>query len=104
MSPHSWTSPGRGSDLDFQITPIGYDLAGYKPEQIAPMFDGTPANCHLPAEFLERVTSPAILARSDDGRRRPSITPSATTLTSAPGSLGRLPFTKSLTARIRQSA
>jgi hypothetical protein len=39
--------------LNFQVTPIGCGLAGYKPEQIAPMFRGAPPNCTLPKEFLE---------------------------------------------------
>ena len=38
-------------DLQFQLTPIGCGLAGYKPEQIAPMFDDAPANVTLPSEF-----------------------------------------------------
>lgn len=40
--------------LTFQVTPIGCGLAGYKPEQIAPMFRealGLP-NIQLPPEFL----------------------------------------------------
>lgn len=44
-------------DLEFQLTPIGCGLAGYKHEQIAPMFDGAPANVRMPDEFkraLER--------------------------------------------------
>lgn len=35
----------------FQLTPIGCGLAGYRPEQIAPMFKDAPANVILPAEF-----------------------------------------------------
>ena len=42
-------------DLDFQVTPIGCGLAGYKPDQIAPMFLGAPANCKLPPEFLKAL-------------------------------------------------
>jgi hypothetical protein len=36
----------------FLVTPIGCGLAGYTPEQIAPMFKGCPANVALPACFL----------------------------------------------------
>lgn len=36
---------------DFEVTPVGCGLAGYKPEQIGPMFTGAPANCLLPDEF-----------------------------------------------------
>jgi hypothetical protein len=39
------------SELTFQVTAIGCGLAGYTPEQIAPMFACSPANCVLPAEF-----------------------------------------------------
>ena len=35
----------------FRLTPIGCGLAGYKPEQIAPMFKGTPDNVIIPEEF-----------------------------------------------------
>lgn len=41
-------------DLTFQLTPIGCGLAGYKPEQIAPMFRDAPSNVTLPAEFLSQ--------------------------------------------------
>ena len=37
--------------LTFQLTPIGCGLAGYTPEQIAPMFADAPANVILPGEF-----------------------------------------------------
>jgi hypothetical protein len=40
-------------DEKFQLTPIGCGLAGYKPEQIAPMFKHGPFNLVLPAEFIE---------------------------------------------------
>lgn len=38
-------------DLSFQLTPIGCGLAGYTPEQIAPMFRDAPANVLQPDEF-----------------------------------------------------
>jgi len=34
--------------LQFRVTRIGCGLAGYKPEQIAPMFSRAPANCLMP--------------------------------------------------------
>lgn len=40
-------------DMQFQLTPIGCGLAGYKPEQIAPMFKGAPSNVMLPQEFAD---------------------------------------------------
>lgn len=39
-------------ELTFQLTPIGCGLAGYKPEQVAPMFENVPENVILPLEFL----------------------------------------------------
>jgi hypothetical protein len=38
--------------LTFEVTAIGCGLAGYKPEQIAPMFADAPTNCVLPDAFL----------------------------------------------------
>ena len=43
---------------DFQLTPVGCGLAGYAPEQIAPMFANAPTNVIIPEEFR------LILARS----------------------------------------
>jgi hypothetical protein len=36
---------------EFLLTPIGTGLAGYSPEQIAPMFKDSPSNVILPPEF-----------------------------------------------------
>jgi len=38
-------------ELEFLITPIGCGLAGFKPQQIAPMFANAPYNCVLPTVF-----------------------------------------------------
>ncbi|MCI4370786.1 MAG: hypothetical protein L3J81_05615 [Thermoplasmata archaeon] len=35
-------------ELRFRVTAIGTGLAGYSPEQIAPLFRGAPDNCDLP--------------------------------------------------------
>lgn len=35
-------------ELEFYVTKIGCGLAGYKEEQIAPMFKNAPKNCKLP--------------------------------------------------------
>src|SRR3954463_11709606 len=43
------------SELTFRLTPIGCGLAGYKPEQIGPMFKGAPANVIIPEEFAPFV-------------------------------------------------
>lgn len=37
----------------FQVTRIGCGYAGYKDEDIAPMFKNAPANCHLPEQWIE---------------------------------------------------
>ena len=38
-------------NMIFALTPIGCGLAGYKPEEIAPLFADAPANVELPPEF-----------------------------------------------------
>jgi hypothetical protein len=42
-------------ELTFQVTPIGCGLAGYKPDDIAPLFAKAPTNCLLPPEFVEAL-------------------------------------------------
>lgn len=44
-------------ELTFQLTPIGCGLAGYTPEQIAPMFDDVPSNVILPEEFSKALAA-----------------------------------------------
>lgn len=44
-------------ELKFFVTAIGTGLAGYKHEQIAPMFANAPANCRLPPEWIEILRS-----------------------------------------------
>lgn len=36
----------------FHVTRIGCGLAGYRDDQIAPMFKGAPPNCTLPIEWV----------------------------------------------------
>lgn len=38
---------------EFTVTAVGCGLAGYTPDQIAPMFAKAPKNCLLPKEFLQ---------------------------------------------------
>lgn len=38
----------RHPELTFNVTRIGCGLAGYRDDQIAPMFRGAPENCKLP--------------------------------------------------------
>lgn len=40
-------------EYTFNVTAIGCGLAGYVPEQIAPMFTNVPSNVKLPECFLE---------------------------------------------------
>lgn len=39
-------------EYTFNVTPIGCGLAGYTPEEIAPMFKDAPPNVKLPEVFL----------------------------------------------------
>lgn len=43
-------------ELMFEIVPIGCGLAGYRPEEIAPMFRDVPPNCKLPKEFIGKTS------------------------------------------------
>lgn len=38
-------------NLEYTVTRIGCGLAGYKDEDIAPMFKDAPCNCQLPEEW-----------------------------------------------------
>jgi hypothetical protein len=38
-------------ELRFLVTKIGCGIAGYTPEQVAPLFRGAPSNVVLPEEF-----------------------------------------------------
>jgi len=44
-------------ELEFLLTPIGCGLAGYTPEQIAPMFKDCPNNVFLPQCFIDIIQS-----------------------------------------------
>ena len=44
---HARQHPG----TPFELTPIGCGLAGYRPEQIAPLFADAPANVQSPEVF-----------------------------------------------------
>lgn len=49
--------------VTFELTPIGCGLAGFKPEQIAPMFREAPPNVILPDAFV------AVLSRQGEASR-----------------------------------
>lgn len=55
----------RHPDYEFIVTPIGCGLAGYTPEQIAPMFWGHPKNVILPDEFVP-LTALAVLRKQNE--------------------------------------
>lgn len=38
-------------ELTFNVTRVGCGLAGYREDQIAPMFNNAPVNCHLPRSW-----------------------------------------------------
>ncbi len=42
---------GRHPELLFLVTEVGCGIAGYQPEQIAPLFAGAPVNVRLPERF-----------------------------------------------------
>jgi hypothetical protein len=44
-------------DLTFEIVPIGCGLAGYRPNDIAPIFADAPTNCKLPIEFTGMLSN-----------------------------------------------
>lgn len=44
-------------ELTFLVTEIGCGIAGYKPDQIAPLFASVPANVILPASFNREVSA-----------------------------------------------
>lgn len=41
----------------FELTPVGCGLAGYTPDQIAPMFAAAPANVRLPQAFADLLAT-----------------------------------------------
>lgn len=42
-------------ELNFRVTRVGCGLAGYRNEDIAPMFVGVPENCELPEEWKDLI-------------------------------------------------
>lgn len=45
-------------EMTFFVTRVGCGLAGYKDEDIGPMFADSPANCELPTGWREAVEKP----------------------------------------------
>ncbi|WP_218621655.1 A1S_2505 family phage non-structural protein [Microbacterium oleivorans] len=58
-------------DLTFLVTEIGCGIAGYVPDEVAPLFVGAPVNVELPESF-ERIVGPGARAGGANraGRRR----------------------------------
>jgi len=52
----------RRPQTQFQVTRVGCGLAGYRDEDIAPLFEGAPRNMHLPGRW-ERLLNPAMAPR-----------------------------------------
>ncbi len=50
------------SDIEFRVVAIGCGLAGYTPEDIAPMFAGATSNVILPPEFVDVLFEGGTLA------------------------------------------
>lgn len=48
-------------DLRFTVVAIGCGLAGFTPDQIAPMFRDAPDNCVLPPEFIALLRAEGIV-------------------------------------------
>ena len=48
-------------DLEFFVTPVGCGIAGFKHEDIAPMFADAPMNCVLPPEWRSLLETPTVL-------------------------------------------
>ena len=40
-------------ELEFDVMPVGCGLAGYRPQDIAPLFSTAPGNCRFNAPFAE---------------------------------------------------
>lgn len=47
----------KNKQLRFEVTRIGCGYAGYRDEQIAPLFKGAPDNCELPAGWRDYIES-----------------------------------------------
>jgi hypothetical protein len=41
------------SDMQFWVTRVGCGLAGYKDQEIAPLFVSAPANCNMPMDWKQ---------------------------------------------------
>lgn len=48
----------KNPDETFKVTAIGCGLAGYSPQDVAPLFATYPMNCALPSEFLTILAEP----------------------------------------------
>lgn len=44
----------------FLLTPVGCGIAGYTPEQVAPLFTGLPENVSIPASFVPHLGAASV--------------------------------------------
>ena len=47
----------KNPDETFQVTAIGCGYAGFRNEQMAPLFADSPANCRMPPEWREELSA-----------------------------------------------
>lgn len=47
---------GHNKHLEFLVTRVGCGIAGFKDEEIAPLFNGAPRNCIMPEEWKGMFT------------------------------------------------
>jgi len=47
-------------ELRFLLTPVGCGIAGYTPEQVAPLFTGLPKNVSIPASFVPHLGAASV--------------------------------------------
>lgn len=63
-----------GPDCDFLVTRVGCGLAGFRDEQIAPLFAEAPLNCILPVQWREWRDAPG-RRWHDEGTILQEVTP-----------------------------
>lgn len=61
-------------DYDYLVTRIGCGLAGFRDEQIAPLFAAAPLNCILPVQWRQWCSAPG-RRWHDEGTILPEVTP-----------------------------
>ena len=62
-------------EMRFQVTAIGCGLAGFTPDQIAPLFADAPFNCTLPREFVNASSTRTHVDDEQTRRKRGDNSP-----------------------------